>query len=175
MLTYTVNVHDATQTKFMTPNTNRESSGTFVVTTSEGTRFYAFFRCCESNVFVAVSSLPTMQFSRNVLDLLTFEESSDIPTLLEILCEIPIVPMGNLRYEFQMSKGSACVDFSCIDQVEDSDIDSVAMQLMTPSMLVRSCCYTLYTHYTLNTHYTHYTLYTLYTLYTGEGLGSDHP
>jgi hypothetical protein len=46
-----------------------ESTGKFVVTSSDSSRYFAFFRSYKDRVFVAVSSLPNMSLSRSTLQL----------------------------------------------------------------------------------------------------------
>jgi hypothetical protein len=115
-----------------------ETTGKFVVTSSDSSRYFAFFRSYETKVLVAVSSLPTMSFSRELFDLLQHESIDNIPPILLTLCEVPVLPAPGIQYEVGLTHGTVSLKFSAVEQVEDSDIDFVVLSVMTPMMLVQA-------------------------------------
>lgn len=118
--------------------TTLETTGKFVVTSSDSSRYFAFFRSYDTKVFVAVSSLPNMSFSRTLFELLAHEATDSIPPILLTLCEIPIFPGAGLQYDVAMTNGTASLKFSSVEQVEDFDIDYIVLSVMTPLMLVQA-------------------------------------
>jgi hypothetical protein len=118
---------------------NFELGGGFAVTTSDGSRYFAFYRSFDYRIFVAVSSFPSMSFTRNVFELLEFEDVGTVPTALLGLAEIPIFPAPGLQYNVEFSKGAtASLKFSSLEQAEDVDIDLIALSLLSPMMLVKA-------------------------------------
>lgn len=115
-----------------------ETTGKFVITSSDSSRYYAFFRSYNDKLFVAVSSLPNMSLSRTIFDFLIYEEHDCIPPILLSLCELPILPAVGLQYDIAFTKGIASLKFSLAEQVEDVDIDFIVLNVMTPLMLVKA-------------------------------------
>jgi hypothetical protein len=115
-----------------------EIAGNFVVTSSDGLRYFAFFRAFNNRIFVSVSQISSMSFSRKVFDLLENEKKDTLPIVLLTLCQLPILPCAGLRYDLEMSHGTATLNYSVAEQPEDCDIDLIVSQLMTPSMLVEA-------------------------------------
>jgi hypothetical protein len=110
-----------------------------VLTTSDGSRYNAFFRSYNNIVFVAVSLFYSTQFHHNVLDFLALEASQQIDKVLLTLCELPIVAATHLNYELQLSEGNyATLSFSAIEQAKDEDMDLVALSILSPTMLVEA-------------------------------------
>eukprot|EP01032_Pedospumella_encystans_P016977 gene16977-19347_t len=118
--------------------TTSETTGKFVFTSSDSSRYFAFFRSYDTKVFVSVSNLPTMSFSRTLFELLQHEPIESIPSILLTLCEIPIFPAVGMKYDIALSNGTASLKFSCVEQVEDVDIDYIVLNVMTPAMLVKA-------------------------------------
>ena len=118
--------------------TSIETTGKFVYTSSDSSRYFAFFRRYDTKIFVAVSCLPTMSFSRTLFELLEFENTDKIPPILLTLCEIPVFPAPGLQYDVGLSKGTASLKFSAVEQVEDCDIEFIVLSVMTPTMLVKA-------------------------------------
>lgn len=115
-----------------------ESTGKFVVTSSDSSRYFAFFRSYKDRVFVAVSSLPNMSLSRRIFDLLHSEPAEYIPSVLLLLTEIPILPGVGLQYDVKLTSGTASLKFSLAEQVEDIDVDFIVLNMLTPIILVRA-------------------------------------
>ena len=115
-----------------------ESTGKFVVTSSDSSRYFAFFRSYKDRVFVAVSSLPNMSLSRRIFDLLHREPAEYIPSVLLLLTEIPILPGVGLQYDVKLTSGIASLKFSLAEQVEDIDVDFIVLNMLTPIILVRA-------------------------------------
>lgn len=114
-----------------------ETFSSFVVSTSDGSRYYCAFRCFKYRVFVAVSRLPINSFTREVFSLLQMENPADLTNILLVLSEIPVQPAASLRYSFQFSAGrTVALDFSIIEQTRDLDLDMVVVKLFSPRMLV---------------------------------------
>ena len=114
----------------------KESCGNFVLTSSDGSRFYAFWCGLHSRVFVAVSRFPHFSFSRQLMVLLGTELTSSIKAQLLTLCETPILPTSGLTYVLQFDSGSAKLDFNSCEQINDCDVNMIPMSLFTPHMLI---------------------------------------
>jgi hypothetical protein len=114
-----------------------EMGGNFVITTSDGSRYYAVFRSYDARIFVAVSTLPTMSFSKKLFELIGYEQHQNISLILLALCEIPIFPAAGLQYNFEFTVGNAALNFSAIEQIEDIDMDLIIVSIMSPIMLVK--------------------------------------
>jgi len=114
-----------------------ETFSSFVVSTSDGSRYYCAFRCFKYRVFVAVSRLPITSFTREVFDLLQMENPADLANILLILSETPVQPAASLRYTFQFSaERTVALDFSMVEQTRDHDLDMLVVKLFSPRMLV---------------------------------------
>jgi hypothetical protein len=112
--------------------------GSFVLTTSDGSRFYALWRGSPFLLFIAISIFPLLTFTRNLFMLLAEEPPPALKPLLNTLCEFPILGCASLRYEVRLSGGSLPLHFNELGLVDDSDINLVAVQAFTPQMLVES-------------------------------------
>ena len=119
-------------------STTAEATGKFVFTSSDSSRYFAFFRSYETKAFVAVSNLPTMSFTRTIFELIQHEPIESIPSILLTLSEIPIFPAVGMKYDIVLSTGTASLKFSSVEQVEDIDIDYIVLNVMTPMMLVKA-------------------------------------
>lgn len=119
-------------------STVHEICGYFAITSSDGNRFYAFCRSFDCRVFISISTYPTIDFSRQLFELLQFEPVDDIPHILSILCTFPIVPAAGVAYNIHLSRGIARLQFTSCEQVEDIPLDMVVLSVMTPHMLVRA-------------------------------------
>ena len=119
-------------------STLHELCGFFAVTGSDGIRFFAFFRSFNSSVFVSVSSFPILNTVRELFDLLELEKPENVLPILNVLCELPIVPAAGAKYRLQLSHGSTIVKFNLADQVNDASMDVIILTVMTPLMLVRA-------------------------------------
>jgi hypothetical protein len=92
------------------------------MTTSNSTRYYVFYRAYKNDIFLAVSKLCLSMFTRDVLELITFEKIENISLILRALCEMPVVPAPNLRYEIKLTRGIAKLGFSSNEEVEDTGV-----------------------------------------------------
>ena len=135
-----------------------EACGNFLLTSSDGSRYYAFWNGAGSRVFVAVSRFPHFSFTRQVLEVLLRRSSppapgdaaadaSSIRSVLLTLCETPILPTCGVRYELILDPGgtpgsagssssSACLDFNSSEQIVDVDAFMTVLSVFTPEMLV---------------------------------------
>jgi len=113
-----------------------ESFGNFVITTSDGTRFFLYWKAFKQQMFLCVSKLPLLSFSRQLFNLLSDEAPSSIYRILTCLCETPIYPCPGLSYEVCFSNGNAVIDFSEIEQVNDSDSNNIVLRAFSPRMMV---------------------------------------
>ena len=114
----------------------KESCGNFVLTSSDGSRFYAFWCGLHTRIFVAVSRFPHFSFSRQLMVLLGTEVRSSIKAQLLTLCETPIMPSSGLTYVLQFDSGSAKLDFNSCEQINDCDVNMIPVSLFTPHMLI---------------------------------------
>lgn len=110
--------------------------GTFVITTSDGSRFFAGWRGSGEYIFVAISKSPLGSFSRELIFLLQSELPSNVPQILLNFCETPVLPISNVEYLFRLSSGATTLRFSKVEQVEDIDVCLTGLMLLSPSMLV---------------------------------------
>ena len=115
---------------------SKESCGSFVLTTSDGSRYYAFWCGLESRVFVAVSRFSHFGFSRQLIVLLGAEETRSIKAQLLTLCETPILPSCGLTYVMQFNSGSVKLDFNTAEQINDNDVNMIPLSIFSPHMLV---------------------------------------
>lgn len=83
-----------------------------------------------------MSKFPLSSFARQVFALMQLEAASSIPQILLNLCETPVLPAANTQYEFKLPSGSATLNFSSIEQVDDLDVNMIATTLLSPSMIV---------------------------------------
>ena len=85
-----------------------------------------------------MSKIPLLSFSRQLFNLiiLSDEAPSSIYRILTCLCETPIYPCPGLSYEVCFSNGNAVIDFSEIEQVNDSDSNNIVLRAFSPRMMV---------------------------------------
>jgi hypothetical protein len=118
------------------PSSDMDMFGSFVITTSDGSRFFAYWRGSGDNIFVGVSKSAIGSFSRELFFLLQSELHSNIPQILLNFCETPMLPIANLEYVYQLSSGSTTLRFSKVELIEDIDVSLTGLTLMSPSMIV---------------------------------------
>lgn len=114
----------------------KESCGNFVLTTTDGSRYYAFWCGLQPRIFVAVSRFPHFGFSRQLIALLGTELAISIRAQLLALCETPILPTCGLTYVLQFNSASAKLDFNTCEQVNDNDVNMIPLSMFSPHMLV---------------------------------------
>lgn len=112
------------------------SFGTFVITTSDGSRFYALWRGSPEHLFVAVSIFPLISFSRKLFHLLIDENYRTISPVLNTLCEFPIVSCANMEYNIHLQGGSLLLTFNSLGLVNDDDMNMIALRMLTPQVMV---------------------------------------
>eukprot|EP00603_Paraphysomonas_imperforata_P007903 CAMPEP_0114417838 /NCGR_PEP_ID=MMETSP0103-20121206/3177_1 /TAXON_ID=37642 ORGANISM="Paraphysomonas imperforata, Strain PA2" /NCGR_SAMPLE_ID=MMETSP0103 /ASSEMBLY_ACC=CAM_ASM_000201 /LENGTH=1467 /DNA_ID=CAMNT_0001586157 /DNA_START=55 /DNA_END=4455 /DNA_ORIENTATION=- len=115
---------------------NEDNFGSFVVTTSDGSRFFASYRGSSKRLFVAVSIFPLMTFTRSVFTLLKQESLSTLPQVMSTLCEFPIIDTPGARYEVKLSGGTIPLQFNRLGMVDDFDMYTIALRLLSPQMMV---------------------------------------
>jgi hypothetical protein len=113
-----------------------ESFGSFVITTSDGSRFYTYWNTMKDKLFIVASKLPLLSFSKSMLSLLALEPFDNVLHLLYCLCETPIIPAPGLNYDVKLSSGSASIEFSDIEQVIDSTSNNIVIRVFHPVMMV---------------------------------------
>jgi hypothetical protein len=113
-----------------------ETCGTFVLTSSDGSRFYAFWSGSKNKMFVAISRYPNYSCSRQIIKLLSLEKRRSIKGILFSLCEVPILPIGNVTYVLELNTGYALLEFNSSEQVSDIDIDMIPLSILSPQMII---------------------------------------
>ena len=111
------------------------SFGVFVITTSDGSRFYALWRGSPDYLFVAVSIFPLINFSRKLFSLLTEENPRTISPVLNTLCEFPVVSCACMDYRIRLQAGSLMLSFNALGLVDDDDMNMIALRMLTPQMM----------------------------------------
>ena len=114
----------------------KESCGNFVITTSDGSRYYAFWRGLHTRLFIALSRFPHLCFSRQLTIILSNEFPGSIRALLLTLCETPILPACGLSYSLRFSTGSLNLDFNTSEQIIDGDINMVPLSILSPEIIL---------------------------------------
>lgn len=114
---------------------NNEMFDQFVITTTDGSKYFAHWKGFNNQFFIAVSRIPLASFSRNIFQYLPFENSLSLQNILRTLCELPICPMPMIDYNIKLLKGSAHIKFSSISQVSDFDYNYIVMNIFNPIML----------------------------------------
>lgn len=116
---------------------SRERTGSFVLNIFDGAkRYFAFYSIAGPQLFVAVSSQISASFTKELLNLICHESAKDISLRLLTLSTLPISPGPGMRYDHQLSNGTASLSVSVLELVEDSDMNRTAMYLLNPMMLV---------------------------------------
>jgi hypothetical protein len=113
-----------------------EQYGHFVITSSDGSRYYAFWRGFQNRLFVAVSELFLFTATRDILDNLLYEDQNGLYVTLLGLCESPIFPISGVSYNLRLATGTVKLAYSTIEQTEDPDMSTVITSVLTPHMLV---------------------------------------
>lgn len=123
-------------TNSMSKSQTKEAFGMYVVTINDGSRFFIHWKAYKRYIFVAVSRLPMEAFCRKIFDLIGLEDSHRLYPILLGLCEIPIYPAYSINYDVHLSHGKASIEFSCTEQVNDTDSNYIVLNVLTPNMLV---------------------------------------
>lgn len=64
------------------------------------------------------------------------EHPSTLSPILQTLCEFPILGCASLRYDIKLYGGSLALNFNEMGLVDDHDINTVAVRVLSPQMLV---------------------------------------
>jgi hypothetical protein len=113
-----------------------EAYGSFVLTVGDGSRYNAFWRGLDKQIFVAVSQVYLLSFSRDLFEKLFKVPNRDMHETLLTLCEVPVLPMSGMTYSLQISALRMKLNFSRVEFAEDIDINATALSIFTPRMLV---------------------------------------
>lgn len=117
-------------------DSTKEVFGNFAITTSNGSLFNAFYRGSKERVFVGVSEYFFPSFARQIFQDLGIASGKALYSTMLELCEEPVLPMSNISYSFQIGAVPRIIRFSSVDQTDDSDFSTLALNLLTPQMLV---------------------------------------
>jgi len=71
-----------------------------------------------------------------VFSLLRTVRRKHIASLLELLCEIPILPVCQLKYEIKLNTRTSNLHFNTLERANDNDVAVVALSLLNPVMIV---------------------------------------
>jgi hypothetical protein len=77
-----------------------------------------------------------MTFSRSVFSLLMIESLPSLPQVMSTLCEFPIIDTAGARYNIKLSGGTLPLQFNRLGMVDDCDVYTIAMRLLSPKMMV---------------------------------------
>lgn len=113
-----------------------EAFGTYVITITDGSKFYVYWRGFRNRLFLGFSHHYFASFAREVFQLLQFEKPEELPAVVRCLCEIPIFPLSGAQYSIKFRSGSANLSISSTEVCNDEDLNSVALSFLSPSMLV---------------------------------------
>jgi hypothetical protein len=116
---------------------NKVVSFANVLTNHDG-RLYVYASGTRQKIVAVVSSLPAIAFSRSLLQLLNDEANESLLPIVYSLCELPILPVPNISYQFQFANSSASIRFSELEHVIDLDMDVVVLNILSPIMIVKA-------------------------------------
>lgn len=115
---------------------NVSKFGSFVLTKNDAQRCYCYWRTNQSKIFVAVTPLPLICFTRQMLDAIATENVDEFPRIMTTLCEVPILPTPGVQYDFKFNDGDINLSFSELEQVLDEEVFAIALQILHPGILV---------------------------------------
>lgn len=109
-----------------------------VITNHDG-RLYLFARIFNYHAIVCVSTLPLFEFFRGILNDFNLIKSEEILPNIYALCELPIVPIPNFRYDFELSPNKIhSIQFNKLEHVLNRDMTRVILNFFTPYMIVKA-------------------------------------
>ena len=130
----------------------RDEYGVVSYTLFNSQRFEGFWRSSAdgSRFIVGFSSLPLYSAARQIfeaLDECCRSDGAQLLPSLHSLCEAPVLPACGVCYQLrfpspsgphqqQQGQGLVALQFSANEQLDDHDVFSVALQCLTPRMLV---------------------------------------
>lgn len=77
-----------------------------------------------------------MTFTRSIFSCLKQESLSTLPQVMSTLCEFPIIDTAGARYEVKMSGATLPLQFNRLGMVDDFDMYTIALRLLSPQMMV---------------------------------------
>lgn len=116
---------------------DNDSTCTFVLTNHDG-RLYVYASISKCKVVAAVCSLPLFSFCRRVFEKVGEESLESMLPIVYTLCEMPLFPMPNLRYDFQFQTGTLNMQFDALDSIRDQEVHALVVSAMSPQMIVRA-------------------------------------
>jgi hypothetical protein len=114
-----------------------DSSCTFVLTNHDG-RLYVYASISKARVVAVVCSLPLFSFCRKVLERISEEAFEVMLPIVYTMCEMPVFPMPNLKYNFQFNGGTIDMHFDALESIRDSEVQALVLSVMSPQMIVRA-------------------------------------
>ena len=118
-------------------NDSKDVSVANVLTNHDG-RLYVYASGTRQKIIAVVSSLPAIAFSRCLLQLLNDEPSESLLPMIYSLCELPLIPIPNISYQFKFANNAASIQFSELEHVVDLDMDVVVLSILSPIMIVKA-------------------------------------
>jgi hypothetical protein len=116
---------------------DEELYGHFVITSSDGAKYHAFWRGLNHKIFVAVSEIFLYSFTRQLFETFPNDSASTVNSILLSMTEFPIIPISDITYNVMLPNDiNLKLSYSSIEQPHDIDMSSVAISLMSPEMLV---------------------------------------
>jgi hypothetical protein len=93
----------------------------------------------KNKILAVVSSWPIFSFFRNLLSYLENAPTNmALPTIYS-LCEIPVLPIPFAKYQIELSFTiSPIITFGAMQNVEESDFDTIALTIFTPFMMIKA-------------------------------------
>jgi hypothetical protein len=116
---------------------NEEMCVSHVMTNHDG-RLFLFARCFKHKIIGFVSALPIISFLRSLLRQLEVSPVENILPIIYTFCEFPILPLPSVHYNFQFADTSVVISFGGLQNVEEPDMDIIAMTVLTPFMMVKA-------------------------------------
>jgi hypothetical protein len=114
-----------------------EFTFSFVMTNHDG-RLYVFNAVSNYKTISIVTSLPISYLCRNLFAMIGEEPTELILPTIYALCELPILPMTKIKYNFLLSNNQCNLNFDELEQPEDFEKSSIILQCLTPYMMARS-------------------------------------
>lgn len=101
-------------------------------------RLYVYATGTKNRIIAVVTALPTISFCRSLLEQFQVEPTETLLATIYTLCELPILPMPKMKYNFQFCSSVASIKFTELEQIEEIDMDVVVLNSFTPIMLVKA-------------------------------------
>lgn len=108
-----------------------------VMTNHDG-RLFLFARCYNQKMIAFVSALPILSFFRSLLKQLEVSPIESILPTIYTFSEFPVLPLPFVNYRFQFGESDSVISFGGLQYVEETDLDVIAMTVLTPIMMVKA-------------------------------------